>query len=372
MADAPAVTAQTDRRRSVAPWVGVLFAGVFILNLAGGWVRLSGAGVAIPHWPLIEIDGTRTLLPPFSDRGWEAMRAAWADHQELLHERIARGELGQANLGRRPADLGEFRAMFLTEWCHRALAALVGVVALGTLVTVLRDRGLRRLAGVPLGAACALIAAQAVLGGMLVAQGTNTRWLFLHQGNAGSIMALLLWTLLLLLAPPGGAPAVRRRPWLGRLLHLAAAGCWLQLVSGALVASSRHDLPPDLQVGLGALPTLWIEGAGLAWNLLENARLHQWLHRWPAWALTLLFAAIWLVAARSACGVRLRLALQVGATFLGVQVVLGLGAALVGPAPLVALAHQAMGMCLLLSVVLAMHDCRREPADLPLAQGLPA
>lgn len=361
-------------RRSLAPWLGVLFVLVFALNLAGGWVRLSGSGVAIPQWPLIETAHGRTLLPPFSATGWEEMRLAWVDHQERLRERIERGELSPVNLGRRPADAGEFRAMFLTEWSHRLLAALVGVLTLACLGTALRRPALRRQVGGPLVAAALLILAQAVLGGLLVAQGTTTRWLFLHQGNAGLIMALLLWSLLRLLAPAPAPAAVPRRRWLALLLHGAVAWTWLQLLTGALVASSRHGLPDGAGVPLADLPRLWIAGAGAAWNLLDNARLHQWLHRWPAWGLAALLLATYLVARGSRCGVRLRLALQVSATFLAVQIVLGLGTVLAGPSPLIALAHQAMGMCLLLSLVLAMHDARREPADVPapVGAGVPA
>ena len=45
---------------SVASWLGVLFVMLFALNTIGGWVRLSGSGVAIPQWPIIN----GSLLPP--------------------------------------------------------------------------------------------------------------------------------------------------------------------------------------------------------------------------------------------------------------------------------------------------------------------
>lgn len=366
-ADGAAVAA----RRSLASWLGVLFLLVFTLNLVGGWVRLSGSGVAIPHWPLIESGTGRTLLPPMSDAGWEGMRQAWVAHQERLRERVERGELRPASLGRTPASAGEFRAMFLTEWSHRLLAALVGVVALACLVTALRRPVLRRVASVPLVLACGLIVFQALLGGLLVEQGTNTRWLFLHQGNAGLIMSCLLWSLLRLLAPLEFLRVPARRVLAG-LLHLATMWTWFQLMSGALVASSRSALPDGTSVGFSDFGRLWVEGAGLLWNLLDNPRLHHWLHRWPAWGLALLLVFAYLVAMRSRCGVRLRLALQVSATFLAVQIVLGLGSTLAGPSPLIALAHQAMGMCLLLSLVLALHDVRREPMEEASTATVPA
>jgi len=371
--DVPASAEPSVSRRLLASWLGVLFVLVFVLNAAGGWVRLSGSGVAIPHWPVIDLGTHRTLLPPFNAAGWDAAHGAYLEHQARLQERVVRGDLAPVNLGRLPADRAEFRGMFLTEWSHRLLAALVGVLAAGCLTTVLRRADLRRAVGLPFGIVCVLIVVQALVGGLLVAEGTNTRWLFLHQGNAGMIMSCLLWSVLRLLQPSG--MVAPRRAALVALLACAVVWVWLQLVSGAMVSSSRHQLPPDLRLGLGALPALWVAEAGVGWNLLENARLHQWLHRWPVWGLVALLVAVYAVAWSSRCGVRQRLALQVSATFLGVQIMLGLASALVGAHPFIALGHQAMGMGMLMSVVLALHDgLYEEPASesAQLPAGTPA
>ena len=55
------------------------------------------------------------------------------------------------------------------------------------------------------------------------------------------------------------------------------------------------------------------------------------------------------------------MALMVSATFLPIQVVLGLANVEVGFTPFLSLAHQFMGMCLFLSLLLAWHDLRHEP-----------
>ena len=102
---------------SVASWLGVLFVMLFALNTIGGWVRLSGSGVAIPQWPIIN----GSLLPPLSDVGWEQVKAHYDADQQRLEGRVRLGELSPVNLGHRPRDLGEFKAMFMTEWSHRLL-----------------------------------------------------------------------------------------------------------------------------------------------------------------------------------------------------------------------------------------------------------
>ena len=164
---------------SVASWLGALFLMLFALNTIGGWVRLSGAGVAIPQWPIIN----GSLLPPLSDEGWAEVKASYDADQARLASRIATGGLTHSNLGRQPRDLAEFRGMFLTEWSHRLFAALVGVMAAGCLTVVWRRADLRRLVGGPMAAMGALVVSQAVLGGVRV-------W-FLKNQVAGLTMNLV-------------------------------------------------------------------------------------------------------------------------------------------------------------------------------------
>lgn len=357
------MSSMTPIRAGVAAWLGVLFCLVFTLNTVGGWVRLSGSGVAIPHWPVIERGNSWTLLPPFTAEGWTEMHRAFELHQAKLQVRVERGELTAANLGRQPRDAADFRAMFLTEWSHRLLAAITGVVAASVIISTLRHAELRRLAGLPLVGAGLLIIAQAVVGGLLVSEGTSTHWLFVHQGNAGLIMSLIMWAILRMLVPDTNAPAIdgTRNRWVRRLTAAAMVGIWLQLLGGALVAGSRHLAQGEVPLGVTMLPALWNPDRTLSWNLLDNAWLHLWLHRWWAWTLCALCAALYVVAYRSPTGLRQRLALQVSGTFLALQIVFGLANAVLGSTPFIALAHQALGMCLLLSLVLAWHDARYEP-----------
>ncbi|MBA2480886.1 MAG: COX15/CtaA family protein [Planctomycetes bacterium] len=362
-------TDSTERipHASVASWLGVLFVMLFTLNTIGGWVRVSGSGIAIPQWPLIN----DSLLPPSDDAGWLAVHADWQRHQNALRERIGRGELSSGNLGRAPIDLADFRSMFLTEYSHRLLAALVGVAMAGCLTVVLRHRDLRRRIGVPMAIAGGLVVAQAVLGGFLINQGTNTHWLFLHQANAGLIIAAVLWSLLRLL--DGNAPKRAPRRTALHLCTLAAVVfTWIQLLFGALVSGSKHSAAfirefPTMMGG-SFYPALWEPGRPLSWNLLDNAWLHQWMHRWFAWVLVAALIAAYALAARTPSGPRLRLALQVSATFIAIQIILGIANVLIGGsviAVLLPLAHQFMGMCLFSSLVLALYDVRHEAMPIP-------
>lgn len=352
------------RRAGLAGWLGALLIGLLCLNTAGGWVRLSGAGVAIPHWPLIELDGgRRTLLPPTDDAGWDAAHAAWAAHQEVLRAKIAAGEIHPQALGRQPADTAEFRSLFLTEWFHRLLAAAVALVALACLGTVLADPDLRRRVGAPVGLAVGLIVLQAVLGAVLIGQGTSTRWLFLHQGNAALILACVLVAILRMLDPPQAlAPGKRMVVWSA---GMAMAMAWCALVLGGLLAASRHRLPSGGILGLDAGPSWW-PAFGVAENLLDNASLHHIAHRVVALLLAGSLVTALVLAYRQGAGVRARLALGVAATFAALQAMLGIGAAVLpGREVAVPLAHLFLGHVLFLVLVLAWRDARtgEAPAD---------
>jgi len=264
-----------------------------------------------------------------------------------------------------------FKTLFLTEWSHRLLAAITGAVALGVLVTVLRDAALRTAVGLTVATAVGLIIVQAILGGLLVDQGTNTPWLWLHQGNAGAIMACLLWSLLVVvgLRPP----VVAGRRGLMLLAIVAVLMSWSQLVTGALVAGSKGVEGGYIARDLLAIGNLWNADQGVGQNLMRNPGVAQWLHRWSAWGLTILLAVEILILWRARLGLRLRLVSQLLATFLGVQMLLGLASAAIGAQPLLILAHQATGMCLLLTSVLILFDVRSEPAEAaPQGQTVPS
>ncbi len=347
---------------SVASWLGVLLVMLFALNTIGGWVRLSGAGVAIPQWPIIN----GSLLPPMSDQGWEAVKAHYVADQERLAARIRLGELTTTNLGHSPRDLNEFKAMFMTEWSHRLFAALVGIMAAGCLTIIYRREAVRRLVGVPMTLACLLIISQAVLGGLLVRSGTNTNWLFLHQANASLIMACVLVAILRILAD--GRPLLdaqvraRRRPIMW-LLPIVTVTVWAQLVVGSLVAGSRNGGKFG-DYSLGAAAVVWEQPRSWWWNFQSNPELHQWTHQWLAWSIvasaSLLLMFAW--RQRHELPQRLRLALHASGAFLVAQMILGISNVWTGITPYGSLTHQGMGMCLFMALVLSWFDAHREPS----------
>ncbi|MFM2090562.1 MAG: hypothetical protein RLZZ127_1051 [Planctomycetota bacterium] len=354
----------------LASWLGAVLVLILCLNTLGGWVRLSGSGLAIPQWPVLTLaDGRRTLLPPMSEQDWVAAAAAHAADQERLRALALQGAVDASDLGRTPASMADFQAMWWTEWSHRVFAALVGIVVFAATTATLRHPGARRIIGLPMGLAAGLVVVQGLVGGLLVHHGSGTRWLFLHQANAGAIVGLVLWALLRLLA--SGSRPVVRHPALTPALALL--GCvWLQLVAGAMVAgSASKEGTAGFAAAWAAWPwQVWDAGRGPAWNLLDNPHWHHWLHGWLVVALLMTALATAAAAWRRPTGPRARMALGLAGTFIGIQALLGMMT--VGRhEPFTCLAHQFAAMCLLCAAVLAVHDLRHESA-VAEPEGVPA
>ncbi len=347
-------------RAGLAAWLGVLLVTLFCLNVAGGWVRLSGAGVAIPNWPLIELDqGRQTLLPPMDEAGWAAAFATWSGHQTILFAKVQAGEIPATSLGRQPRSAEEFRGIFLTEWLHRLFAAGVGVLALACLGTALMTRRLRQLVGMPIFVAVVLIVVQAVLGAALIDQGTSTRWLFLHQGNAALILGCVLIAILRLLDDDvlrqKSRTSDRVMVW---LVGAGMTAAWCELMLGGMLAASRHQAPSAGVLGLDGGP-LWWSWAGVATNILDNATLHHIAHRVMAVVAAGLVVTALILAYRRTIAERTRLALSVAASFIAMQAILGIASAVLpGREIVVPLAHLFLGHVLFLVLVLAWRDVR--------------
>ena len=88
---------------------------ITMLMLWGGFVRISGSGLSIPDWPLIN----GSLLPPFSEAGWQAV----FDDYKHTYPALTDG-----------MSLGTFETQFAIEYFHRFLAALVGIVLLAIIL----------------------------------------------------------------------------------------------------------------------------------------------------------------------------------------------------------------------------------------------
>jgi heme A synthase len=241
----------------------------FAIAVLGSWVRINGAGLTCPDWPLCH-----GALVPTLEGG------------------------------------------VILEWSHRLIAFLESFVVLGAIVTGFRER--RRIAGVTpaLIALGVVFAVQVSLGGATVLLANSPLSVMLHWAMGMALLAILTTLAVLsVLAPsPSEARALRRRFGEGAApaLSVAAGFAFVTMCVGAYVSSSY--------AGLACATVPACDGSLLGHG---PAQFVQMLHRLAAFSFAIVAAIATVVAARN--GSRRVFAFAAfGLTLVGVQICLGL------------------------------------------------
>ncbi len=228
----------------IAGWLLFLTLLVFVLILWGGVVRLSGSGLSIPNWPLIN----GSLLPPMSDAEWQAV---FESYQKATFPSFAE------------TPMPEFKKMFWIEYGHRFLVVLVAIVFLAVFVRGFRNISLRRQVGSHLVFAAMLLAGQVLLGKLVVKEDLKGELVAAHLGTAFWFFGVLLWTTLKLSRMEGAIIERSGRNGLVLLAWTATLFVFVQIVSGGLVAGSRAGLVFNTFPKMG---DFWIPPGSSLWS----------------------------------------------------------------------------------------------------------
>jgi len=348
---------QQKKRKAVAIW---LVAGVIMLMiqiLLGGATRLTGSGLSITEWKPIH-----GAVPPLNQAQWQ---------EEFENYKVKAS--GQYQYENSDFTLSDFKGIYWWEWSHREWARLVGVVFLIGFIYFLARGYLSKDMVAPLVILFILGALQGAIGWIMVQSGLNPDdvrvshiKLALHFLAALVLLAYTYIFALKLLAAEGqkqSFPALNRLSWI--LLVLLS----VQLCFGAFMAGLRAG---------PAAPT-WptVNGEWIPGNLsqygnqqysgidrhISNPIGVQYIHRTLAYLIFGFAIARFIVNQKVAGRPEFRLLRRAGrATFLltCLQVLLGIFTVLsakniipqhFGQYEWLALAHQAVAMCLLLAIV---------------------
>ncbi len=329
----------------IAGWLLLLTFMVFVLILWGGVVRLSGSGLSIPDWPLIN----GSLLPPASETEW---RAVFESYQKAAIPSFVE------------IPISEFKKMFWIEYAHRFLAALVGIIFLAVFVRGFRNIFLRRQVGAHLIFAAMLLAGQALLGGLVVKEDLKGELVAAHLGVAFWFFGVLLWTTLKLSRMEGAILERTGRRGLVFLAWTATVFVFVQIVSGGLVAGSQAGLVFNTFPKIG---DFWIPPGHVLWspvyqpalnNLFQNQVLIQFFHRW--WAFLAAGFVIWahVMVLKVSTTPRARLAARGTAVFVVLQIILGIGNLMMKAPFGMSLAHLATGLTLFALMVILTYEIR--------------
>jgi heme A synthase len=239
-------------------------AAAFLVAVLGSWVRINGAGMACPDWPLCH----HALVP-------------------LLDGAV------------------------VLEWSHRLLAVLDALLVVGALWTGWQARN--RVAGVVpvLIFVSAVFALQVALGGLTVAL-SNSPWsVVVHWGTAMLLLGGL--TALALLAVVEPQRLEFRHSALGGVLTACAGLAFVTMLAGSYVSSS----------GAGLACTTLPACDGGSWTGTLPGQLAQMVHRLIA-ATFFLVATIAAYGAVAGGTPRVRAAALAGYALVLVQVGLGM------------------------------------------------
>ncbi|MBI1289991.1 hypothetical protein GC173_01935 [bacterium] len=331
----------------------------FVIVTLGGYVRLSGSGLAIPEWPFFTVSQTldetgkviaskKSIFPPTTEEGWVILK-------DIFVRDIPGFEAGIA--------MSEFKRMFFVEWSHRAVAKFIGLVYLAFLGCALAYKGVRARIGKLAVINLFVLVAQAVLGGLAVKFHLDSVKVSIHLVNAFIFTSILSWMLLKLLHP-----ATVEKPSPGNTILRVSSAVYvvimIQLFSGGLMAASHAGYTMNTWPKMGdqwIAPGVWEAGTGLYHNLTENVVMIQLTHRWFAFAVALAVLYMALSAAYIEVSKVARWALRLAPAIVVLQIILGIFTLLKGVHPHLALTHQSVGLVLLLSVLVVIYETKCHP-----------
>jgi cytochrome c oxidase assembly protein subunit 15 len=333
------------RNRAVMNWLFIFAFIVAFLVVFGGFVRLTRSGLSITEWN--PISGT---VPPIGEKAW----------LEEFDKYQQTPEFQQINSN---MTLEEYKYIFYIEWIHRFIARMAGLVyAIPVFYFLFRktipfkEFGIYFVMGL-------LFIAQAAAGWAMVASGLVDRPsvshfnLMIHLLLALSLLGLSLWTAL---GHKYGFPASGdRAKWSlpSRLALLSFVLLIIQISYGAMTAGLKAGHVSDtwpLMFGKLIPPNLfnsWI-------NLFETPQTIVFIHRWFAFAVFIVVAALYVAARKQGNITGINNGLNWLLGLVAFQILLGILTVVLHVEIAVALAHQAGALSLFALMIFFMHRLR--------------
>jgi cytochrome c oxidase assembly protein subunit 15 len=335
----------------VTRWLYFVAVITFCLIVFGGFVRLGRAGLSIVEWnPVV---GVR---PPLGDDAW---RLEFAKYQRTPEFRTVNFDM----------TLAGYKRIFYIEWAHRLIARIAGLtVVLPLAVFLWRGMVPWSRAGLFIGIAL-LFGFQGVLGWFMVRSGLlDTPAVSHYRLTIHLLMAILLLAITTWAAmnrDPRIGPAVRHigETRASRLAWVALGVVTLQIAYGGLVAGLKagHASYTWPLMG-GSLVPGGLFGTMESWWVTATAypATVHWIHRWFAFAV--LAVTVWLsaVGRDAAVSSSARWAIRLVVALMGLQILLGIGVLWFHVPVSLALLHQAIGLAIFTSLLVANHRLLRE------------
>lgn len=322
---------------------------LFILIIWGAYVRLTGSGLSIPEWPIVN----GSLLPPTSDNNWQAV------YQKYYLEVFNITDLS----GDEVIPLEQFKRMFAIEYIHRFLAAVSGIIFLVLLFLTLKLKAYRQRMGALMLAALVLLFAQILLGGIVVKEELKSELIAAHLGTGYLFFAAILWAYLKTGADDSTS-AGRISGKFALYSLIAVIALFMQIISGGLMAGTGagHIYNTFPKMGENWLPSaaaMFADTYGGFWdNLGRNPVLIQVIHRW--WILVLIVGiglqhSVRRQVVLSGKGKKAFLAASI---LLVLQIIWGIGNLMMNVPVYMSAGHSAIALLLFTTMVIVLYEAR--------------
>jgi len=331
--------------RSIATWLLICCALVFVMVVLGGFTRLTGSGLSMVDWrPLMG------WLPPLTDAEWQRV---FAMYQESPEFQKVNSDFG----------VDDFKGIFWLEYLHRLLGRVIGIVFFVPFVYfvvkgyIRKDEWLKYFLMFLLGGLQGVLGWYMVKSGLIDVPHVSQYRLTAHLVAAFTIYAYMLWVALSLLYPASGT---KRHPWYRPTFWLTALTS-VTIVSGGFVAGLKagkiyntfpmmgnHWIPPETM----ALQPFWR-------NFFDNMTTVQLDHRVLAITTFVAVVVYWFKARRVDLPARTRPAVNALLHTVFLQVALGITTLLMAVPVLLGAAHQAVAMVLFTIALYVLHSVRR-------------
>lgn len=333
-----------EMNRTVARWLLLLCALVFVMVMLGGATRLTGSGLSMVDWRPI-----MGALPPLDSEDWQRTFEQYQNSPEFK----------KVNPG---MDVDAFKGIFWLEYLHRLLGRLIGIVFVVPFLYFLWKGHIRKTEWPRYTLMFLLGGLQGLLGWYMVKSGLidNPRVsqyrLTAHLVAAFAIYAYMFWVALSLLRHH---LTTARHPWFGRTVALTVL-VTVTIVSGGFVAGldagliyntfpmmGNYWVPP----GAFALEPLWR-------NFFENMATAQFDHRVLAITTFCMIVVYWWFARSSDMPARVRRGANVLLGTAMLQVTLGILTLLLVVPIALAASHQAVALVLFTVALYLCHGLR--------------
>ncbi len=338
-----------QKQKSIAVWLFVCCAMVFIMVVVGGVTRLTDSGLSIVEWQ--PVSGT---LPPMSQSDWDEFHQKY--QQSPQYQQINKG-----------MSVDEFKTIFWWEYIHRVLGRLIGLLFFIPFVYFLIKKQIDKPLGIKLSGIFILGGLQGLMGWYMVMSGlvddphVSQYRLTAHLGLAFVIFAAMFWVATDLLYDRNKSP--HNPEALKGIRRFSIGLSWLifiMVLSGGLVAGIRaglayntfplmngHFIPPEIFM----LEPWWR-------NFFDNMATVQFDHRMIAWILMFTVPYFWFKARKHQLSDSAKLACNLLLIMLVIQVALGISTLLLAVPLILGAAHQGGAMLLFTAALWVNHKLR--------------